>query len=336
MSRVKDIPDIRFITGFNTLSENELPDVFVDMLSKEAAEIKKSRLCAFDTRADSVKPERLRKWKNLFGENTGVNIGVESSNEWLRNHWIGKKIRNGSLKNAVDIIKSEDMLSSMSILLGIPGLSELQSIAVFLDSLDFVISLNPDRIVLSPTMCQKYTLQNYIKDNFRTEEHVFRGLNDINSSRWVISIYSVYVSCRIAVKLYPHFSDKIMLNPEFFYSYFFEDHYLEYAEEDEKDIMRKIMKLLNECIRCGNFNSLYDENSEIINNPVFVRYFQNLNMQDSPSEIKKTILFTGQTLINKMDFSAKTNLYIKLKNEIKNFSYIPKYSWDDIDRLLNK
>ena len=125
----------------------------------------------FETRASSITIEKLNVLKKYLPKNSRVVIefGVETSNEWIRNHWLNKGIWNNQIYQAIELIHSIGYRSSADVLVGIPGLSELQSMQVFTDTVFWLENAGIDQMIILPLNRKELTLQGiiykYLKSN---------------------------------------------------------------------------------------------------------------------------------------------------------------------------
>lgn len=62
---------------------------------------------------------------------TFLEIGVEVTNEWLRNHWINKSLSDSKLENAIGMLHEEGFKVNTNILLGIPALPKNNQLCCF-------------------------------------------------------------------------------------------------------------------------------------------------------------------------------------------------------------
>ena len=73
----------------------------------------------FETRASSITSEKLNMLKKYLPPNSRaiIEFGVETSNEWIRNHWLNKNISNEQICNAIELVRSFGYKSSADVLL---------------------------------------------------------------------------------------------------------------------------------------------------------------------------------------------------------------------------
>ena len=148
------------VTAFDTLNDQEINGDTWRALFEDSLYGGNIKLYICETRASSVSSKKIQEWNNQVGPRFLVENGVDVSNEWLRNHWLNKQISNSQIVNAWKAVHDENCQVINDILLGIPGLTDKQSIAIFEQS--FQDLQNADFIVVSPLVRKGVELQNTI------------------------------------------------------------------------------------------------------------------------------------------------------------------------------
>lgn len=152
------------ITGFDNFNTDEVPESVLESISEiiEANDHIKPFQYIFESRASSISLEKLTGWKNKIKRRASIELGIETSDEWLRNHWFNKDISNKQVEEAVISIKKVGWKTSGNILLGIPGLTVDQSVSSFFASVKWLKQLNFDHIIFSPLTRKVNTLQDIL------------------------------------------------------------------------------------------------------------------------------------------------------------------------------
>ena len=142
------------------LNEKQYPQEAFHIMFKESGVYRNTpQIGIISARADSVTAEKVKMWRTGLKRSLTIGRGVECGNEFLRNHWLNKKITNENLKNATDIIHKEGGKVCANILLGLPGLSEDIALPLFLDTCQYVLNeLQVDYVLISPLINKENTL----------------------------------------------------------------------------------------------------------------------------------------------------------------------------------
>lgn len=166
---------IEGITGFDNFNTNEVPSTLPERIAaiiKENDHIRPFQY-VFETRASSVTADKLAHWKKWFGRRAMIELGIETGDDWLRNHWLNKGITTAQVENAIALIHQASWKTSGNLLLGIPGLSVQEALSSFLESVHWLKGLEADHIVFSPITRKTGTLQDVLY-RFRDNPHLER------------------------------------------------------------------------------------------------------------------------------------------------------------------
>jgi uncharacterized Fe-S cluster-containing MiaB family protein len=212
--RGKDaIPNaFELISGYDSLNDEEMPDdvfeeVFVNSIYK-----RQPYQYIFETRASSVSLGKLNKVKSKLGPRVSVEVGVEVGNEWLRNHWINKNTSDEQIINAFNIIAQAGCEGIPNVLIGVPGLTEEQSIRIFCDTIKWLDSLGIKKFLCSPLSRRRKTLQAFLYDHLRENKR----LMDIGVARGELTAipsgYTVLKAVYEMVNENPQFSKRLIIS----------------------------------------------------------------------------------------------------------------------------
>lgn len=152
------------ITGNDCLDPMEFPAPVLDELFGERPILSDKPFCyMFEVLPTNVTPERLALFRHRFGDQRRLffDFGVESTS-WLREHWLNKRCSDAAIVRAVETIRAAGYFSMADMLIGIPGLTEEQSIVVFLDTMTWLEEIGVDRVVCLPLNRKETTLQGYL------------------------------------------------------------------------------------------------------------------------------------------------------------------------------
>ncbi|MBN3346601.1 radical SAM protein [Clostridium botulinum] len=163
------------ITGNDSFSEEEFPKEILDELFlKEKLFVRAPYKYIMEVRASSVTNGRLELMKKYLGPKARVLIefGLETGDDWLRNNWINKNVTNEQIEKAVELIHEQGFKVAMDIIIGIPGLTEEQSVEVFKKAVLYADSIGADEIICLPLNRKEGTLQGFLHDKLKDNENL--------------------------------------------------------------------------------------------------------------------------------------------------------------------
>lgn len=119
----------------------------------------------FETHYNTITYEKLSLIKNeLNDKNIFFELGLETSNELIREENLLKKISNNEFAKTIDLIHSFDMGVIVNLLVGIPFLTREEQIEDVLNSIEWCVMNNVDEIDLFPINVKPYTLLKELYD----------------------------------------------------------------------------------------------------------------------------------------------------------------------------
>ncbi|MGF0032208.1 radical SAM protein [Bariatricus sp. SGI.154] len=140
------------------LDEREVSDHMMRGL-KDALQNIHSETLITETRADTVTKERLMMLKNIFDARYRcVEIGVESSSDWILRNCVNKGCTVEDYKRAIAAIKEAGMIAIVNIGIGIPFMSERMAVEHAIESVCRADMWGADSIVLFPYHVKPGTL----------------------------------------------------------------------------------------------------------------------------------------------------------------------------------
>ena len=149
------------------LDEKEVPmearKKIFDIASKQPC-----NLFLFETRPETVTNEALVEYHKAFAKTQhkiGVEVGLESSNQWILTYCVNKQLSLYDFENAVQLIKRNGMLSYANISLGTAFLTEQEAIQDAVTSIHWALSKGVDKIVLFPLHVKTYTVLHWLWRN---------------------------------------------------------------------------------------------------------------------------------------------------------------------------
>lgn len=158
------------LTGYNTFDTVEVPEeMFEQLYDVEKLFSARPFKIIVEVRANDVTEEKLLLLKKYVPKRTRVSIemGVETGNDWFRNHWINKNTTNEEIEGAIHKIHEAGYKVNCDILLGLPGLTEELSIQLFEETVFWLDSVGADEIIVAPLNRKKYTFQGYLYEEMQ-------------------------------------------------------------------------------------------------------------------------------------------------------------------------
>lgn len=171
----RDEPNvIEHISGYDTLDEQETPDELMSALYQEDSQLFVTRPYKYniEARAASITPGKLEKLKAKMGrrKRSVFEFGVEVADDWVRSHWLNKGTTNSQITRAIQYIHDAGFQAIGDLIIGIPGLTERQSIQLFKEGALWLDEVGADFIVVLPLNRKKYTLQGYLHQQLHSNE----------------------------------------------------------------------------------------------------------------------------------------------------------------------
>jgi uncharacterized Fe-S cluster-containing MiaB family protein len=152
------------VTANDCLDPVEYPEELIDELfGARTVFADQPRSYLFEVLPTNVTPGRVERLRARLNTRRPVffDFGAECT-EWLRVHWLNKRISDAVLRRAVEVMKRFQIGPVADMLFGLPGLTEEQSILVFEQSVKLLLDLGVERIVCLPLNRKRATLQGYL------------------------------------------------------------------------------------------------------------------------------------------------------------------------------
>jgi uncharacterized Fe-S cluster-containing MiaB family protein len=162
------------VTGNDCLDPIEFPAEVFPALFGDGGLYREEPFCyMFEVLATNVKPGRLRQFQERLGREKRLffDFGVECTS-WLRQHWLNKRCTDQDIIAAVKEIQSANSFAIADVLLGIPCLTEQQSIDEFCRTMALVDQIGVDRITVLPLNRKKTTLQGVYHSALRSNKRL--------------------------------------------------------------------------------------------------------------------------------------------------------------------
>lgn len=279
------------ISANDTLNQKEFPtEAFEELFSKNDLFVRKPYKYIMETRASSVTKESIEILKKYIGEKSRVLIefGIEAGDEWVRNHWINKNITDEEIKTAIALIHEAGFKVSVDIIIGIPGLTEQQSIDIFRQTVDWADKLLADEIICLPLNRKEGTIQGFLyselKDNQKLSE-VGLVNGEHTGLPW---LFSVLDAVFYVAKESPHAIDKLNF-AQLSTSQNLIENTMSYNKELGCSCSQLIIEALERFRRDKNVNALGEVREIIKNDSCYGEYTDLLEKQKGAGDIPATI-----------------------------------------------
>lgn len=278
------------LTCFDMFDEFEMPmSVLSTIFEKNIVYSSKPFSFEFVARADNITKEKIELLRKYIGKRVIVKIGIEVSNEWIRNHWINKGITTAQVIKAVDLIHSVGWKVNAFLIIGIPGLTELQSLELFYHSYIDMLQLGFDRVQIAPLLRKERTMQGFIYRELINNEILYNaGLVNEGQTGWPHLLTVLYAIKRIWEEDESNLEKVIFTNQDFHYYFNIEEDIYgkRYSEEFKK---------IHEFIDTYQFEYLQKAIEAFEKNDVGSHFNNLLDKQVSAGDINQTLqLIAGE------------------------------------------
>ena len=150
--------DFLLTSSGSLLDEREVPDRMRKRLLSILKDIRAKRV-VIETRADTVTDTGLEFVKKLIPNSEKyIEIGVESSNDWILKHCINKGTDFQTFQKAVEQIHDKGILVTANIGIGAPFMSERAAVLYTVRSIRDVLKAGADSVVIFPYHVKHGTL----------------------------------------------------------------------------------------------------------------------------------------------------------------------------------
>ncbi len=166
-----------YISSFDVLDSKEYPtEVYEELFGKNDLYRRKPAKYVFESRASSVTKDKIDTLKKYVKSNNRITIelGIEVADEWIRNHWLNKDISNKEIIDAVNLLNQEGCKISANVLIGVPGLTEKQSIELFIETIAWLEKLGIHHYNVMPLNRKKRTIQGLLYEKLRNNKGLER------------------------------------------------------------------------------------------------------------------------------------------------------------------
>jgi len=145
-----EIDNITLFNGGSFLTDREIPAEFRQYVYRGIAAHPTARQLMIESRPEFVREKTLAEALDIIGEkNLMVGIGLESSDDFVRNKLLKKFIGKKSFTDSVRLMQNMGVQIFVYTFLKAPGLSERESLDDVLRTIQFLVDLGVDEIALS-------------------------------------------------------------------------------------------------------------------------------------------------------------------------------------------
>ncbi len=291
---------VEYFSAHDTLDEKAITDEVIQELSKVQDEAKRQTFnCFFETRASSVTEEKLIRWKSQVADKISnraeLVFGTETSDEWLRNHWLNKNIRDEEIDRAISIGKKQKCFVGTTVLMGIPGLPDVYGMKMFVETFLSISRKDVNHIICSPMLPKKSSLQGYIAKEMK-ENKALQEAGIINGFfTGMPNIVMVFEALCTVIREGIEVSKKLVLCPSFF------PPYLEKVREGFRDsVNKKEVNFLCDAIQAFTMNAdvkmMLKAREQAAEWKFFTDYLEILNKQKEQGDIEHVMQITATEL----------------------------------------
>jgi len=314
------------ITGHDCFSEEEFPEeVYEELLGENGPFKVRPFRYGFEVRASNVTAEKLNRLKKYTGKGrVMLEMGVEVGNEWVRNNWINKNVTNNQIVKAVELIHEAGFKVTTDVLLGVPGLTEKQSIEVFVDTIGWLSAIGVDRYTVLPLNRKKNTIHGFIyrelKNNSRLE-NIGVAQQEHTGLPWLFT--AIEALCE-AIRKIPDFSRRLTL-AQYSETQNLVGNELAYNKKLDCECFLKIFKCMEEFTNTGDVTLITEMGNSMKKDPCYEDYLMLVEKQKNAGDIPETLNVIGEEIAKVIwpeDWQNKINGFRKELEAFKPVSNI--------------
>lgn len=308
------------IITHNFFDTYELPPELLDNLfGKNGVFQKKPLIFELETNVNSICLENVKRIKKYCkGSQIWVRIGIECNSEWLRNHWLNKNTSNYRIKEALRILHEEGCKITANLLMGIPGVTEEQSLQDFKEALIW-LNETVDMYNISLLNLRKNTLQYMINQRLADKpalEEAGIAQGNHTSLPWLFTLLRGIRWALINIK---GFDTKLLAIGQFFADQFEDFYELPYNYRKSCSCKNEVYQCLRQCVVDKKWNRLVDLEKKLIYDPCYEKYLQVLYKQNNSLTIKHIIGMVGEEIARIIWPDSYEAPIDQLKKEIENW-----------------
>lgn len=158
LRQLEPTTELVWISAFNTLFEREVPATVRRQIFEALARTN-AKAVVTETHPASVRTDVIRECVDILdGRTFGVELGVETTDEFVRYACLNKPFSNELLKRAIDDVHEGGAVVYTNLLAGLPFLSEEEVIYDISKSIENAIAMGCQHTVLFPNHVKDHTV----------------------------------------------------------------------------------------------------------------------------------------------------------------------------------
>ncbi|SCY70963.1 radical SAM protein [Alkaliphilus peptidifermentans] len=284
------------VTGCDCLSDMEFPEeVYKELFGKNGVFQVRPFRYSFEIRADSITKEKLDMMLGYLGKGrTYIEIGVEVVNQWIRNNWINKNVTDVQIEAAINLIQEAGCKVNANVLIGVPGLTEEQSIDLFLESIERLLQLNVNRITFHPLNRKAYTLHNFIYEKLRDNQRLAEiGIahGEHTGLPWMFTIIEAMAR---AFEMAPHLKKSFGVGQ---FNIFRGSDVLVYNNDRECQCNSQLFETIDRTMKSLDITELMEIRETMKKDKCYEEYIKLIEKQKKAGDIRNTVGIVGEEII---------------------------------------
>jgi radical SAM enzyme (TIGR01210 family) len=154
---------IKLFNSGSFLDDNEIPNEARKHIFNKIAEIPKITEIVIESRVEYINEEKVKEINDLSnGKYLEIAIGLESTDDHIRNNYVNKGLEFKAFLNAIKLLKKYNLGIRVYLLLKPPFLNEQAAIDDCVKSIEDLINLNVNTISINPVNIQKDSYVEYL------------------------------------------------------------------------------------------------------------------------------------------------------------------------------
>ncbi|MFX0080491.1 MAG: archaeosine biosynthesis radical SAM protein RaSEA [Candidatus Hodarchaeota archaeon] len=154
---------IKIFNSGSFFDDNEISDKVRSHIYEKVADIDNLKEFVIESRIEYINSEKLKNLKESLKEKQiEIAIGLETVNDYIRNHYINKGMLFNDFKNILKKCKENNIGVKTYLLLKPPFLNEQGAIDDCINSITNLIKIKVNTISINPVNIQKGTLAEYL------------------------------------------------------------------------------------------------------------------------------------------------------------------------------
>jgi len=154
---------LKIFNSGSFFDENEISEEIRQYIYKKVAPIDNIKEFTIESRLEYINTEKLKDLKeNLKGKYIEIALGIETVNDYIRNHYINKGMRFEEFEEVLQICRENGIGVKAYLLLKPPFLNETGAIDDCVNSIKTLVDLKINTISINPLNIQRGTLVEYL------------------------------------------------------------------------------------------------------------------------------------------------------------------------------